>query len=222
MSEKSEKVQVSLKYFPLAWIAVLLTSFTIRVLFKIIGIDFLALVSSLNLSSPWTLALIFYDTFQLVVVIFLLYSLKKEEVSFKKLGFRKASLKYYLIAVVMLLPAFFLWPVSEFIASQFGLPMLWHGGVEVAPVKTLSDLVILFIFPVFFCSPLEEVLYRGYLLTALMQRLDTKIAFIIDSLIFASIHYAYGPGTMLFIFFWNFIPCWLYYNSTSQSDDELA
>ncbi len=75
--------KLSLKYFPLAWVAVLLTSFTIWVL-KIFGINFSALVSSLNLSSPWTLALVFYDSFQLIVVIFLLYSLRKENVNFKE------------------------------------------------------------------------------------------------------------------------------------------
>ena len=217
MNEKSGKIQeLSLKYFPLAWAAVLLTSFTARVLFKIFGIDYSTLVSSLNLSSPWTLGLIFYDTFQLIVVIFLLYSLKKKEkVSFKELGFRKTDLKYYLFALVPLLAVQFIWDASKFIVNQFGMQMLWHGGEDVAPIKTLSDLLILFIFPVFFCSPLEEILYRGYLLTALMQRLDTKVAVIINSLIFASIHYSYGPGTMLFIFFWNFIPCWLYFKSKS-------
>lgn|GEM_PF-465744 len=207
--------KLSLKYFPLAWMAVLLTSFTIRVLFKIFGINFSALASSLNLSSPWTLALVFYDTFQLIVVIFLLYSLRKEKVNFKEIGFRRAKPRYYLLALVPLLIVQFIWDASEFIAKQFGMRMLWWEGENVAPVKTLSDFLILLIFPVFFCSPLEEILYRGYLLTATLQRTDVKKAFVINSLIFASIHYAYGPGTMLFIFFWNFIPCWLYFKSKS-------
>jgi len=32
-----------------------------------------------------------------------------------------------------------------------------------------------------------------------MQRAGVKKAFIVNSLIFASTHYAFGPGTMLFI-----------------------
>ena len=100
--------------------------------------------------------------------------------------------------------------------NYLGLTMLWWGSNNiVAPIKTPVDLLILTIFPIFFCSPLEEILYRGYLLTALAQRLNTTLAVLIDFLIFASIHYAYGIGTMLFIFFWNFIPCLLYLKTRS-------
>ena len=193
--------------------AVLLTSFTIRVL-KIFGINFSALVSSLNLSSSWTLALVFYDTFQLIVVIFLLYSLRKEKVNFKEIGFRKVKLRYYLLALVPLLIVQFIWDGSEFIVNQFGMEMLWWERGNVAPIKTLSDFLILLIFPVFFCSPLEEILYRGYLLTATLQRMDVK-KHLLSILDICTYSLCIWPGLMLFIFFWNFIPCWLYFKSKS-------
>ena len=205
--------KLTLKYLPLAWVAVLLTSLTFEIT-KVLGIDLDAIKDVLGISSTWTLALLIYDTFQLVTVLFLLYLLRKE-VSFKEIGFRRAHLKYYFFALIFLLIVQFIWDASEFIVNKIGLPMLWWNGENVAPIKTLSDFLILLIFPVFFCSVLEEVLYRGYILTATLQRLDPKLAFLINSLIFASIHYAYGPGTMLFIFFWNFIPCWLYFKSKS-------
>ena len=206
-------VKLTLKYLPLAWLAGFLTSITFYVA-KIFRIDSPALASSLNVSSIWTLALPIYDAFQLVTVLFLLYLLRKE-VSFKEIGFRRAHLKYYFFALIFLLIVQFIWDASEFIVNKIGLPMLWWNGENVAPIKTLSDFLILLIFPVFFCSVLEEVLYRGYILTATLQRLDPKLAFLINSLIFASIHYAYGPGTILFIFLLNFIPCWLYFKSKS-------
>ncbi|HIP62971.1 MAG TPA: CPBP family intramembrane metalloprotease [Archaeoglobus profundus] len=205
--------KLSLKYLPLAWVAVALTSLTLGIV-KSLGIDLDSIRSSLGISSPWTFALPIYDTFQLITVLILLHLLRKE-VSLKEIGFRNTQLKYYLYALGFILIVQFIWDISEFIVNKIGLPMLWWGGEHVAPIKTLSDLLILLIFPTFFCSTLEEILYRGYLLTATLQRFDPKIAFLINSLIFASIHYAYGPGVMLFIFFWNFIPCWLYFKSKS-------
>lgn len=206
--------RIPIKYLPLAWVAALSTSLTI-VLLKIFGIDFSALASSLNLSSSWTLALPIYDTFQLIIVLILLHLLRKEGISLKEVGFKKPHFKYYVFALIPLLIVQFIWDASEFIVNQFGMQMLWWGGENIAPIKTFQDFLILLIFPAFFCSPLEEILYRGYLLKAMLQKMDVKTAFAINSLIFASIHYAYGPGTMLFIFFWNFIPCWLYYKSKS-------
>jgi len=205
--------KLSLKYLPLAWVAVALTSLTLGIV-KSLGIDLDSIRSSLGISSPWTFALPIYDTFQLITVLILLHLLRKE-VPLKEIGFRNTQLKYYLYALGFILIVQFIWDVSEFIVNKIGLPMLWWGGEHVAPIKTLSDFLILLIFPTFFCSTLEEILYRGYLLTATLQRFDPKIAFLINSLIFASIHYAYGPGVMLFIFFWNFIPCWLYFKSKS-------
>ena len=92
---------------------------------------------------------------------------------------------------------------------------MWWSKETPLAIKTPSDFVVLFTCPVILCATLEEVLYRGYILTAIMQRVSVKKAFIVNSLIFASIHYAFGPGTMLFILIWTFIPCWLYFKSRS-------
>jgi len=205
---------LSLRYFPLAWAAVLLTSLILRII-KVLGVDLHSVTSSLGISSIWTYALPIYDMFQLATVVLLIYWLKREGISLKDIGFRNTKAKYYLLALIPLLFVQFIWDASEFMVNQFGMQMLWWSGENVAPIKTLPDFLILLIFPAFFCSPLEEILYRGYLLTATMQRTNVKLAVIVNSLIFTSIHFAYGPGTMLFIFFWNFIPCFLYIRSRS-------
>jgi len=133
--------KLSLKYLPLAWVAVLLTSLTFKIT-KVLGIDLDAIKDALGISSTWTFALPIYDTFQLITVLFLLYLLRKE-VSFQEIGFRRAQPRYYFFALGFLLIVQFIWDASEFIVNKIGLPMLWWGGEHVAPIKTLSDFLIL-------------------------------------------------------------------------------
>ena len=93
---------------------------------------------------------------------------------------------------------------------------MWWSKEPGTMIKTLSDLLVLSICPVLLCGPLEETSYRGYLLTATLQReRRVWLAFTINAFVFASIHYAFGPGVMLFILLWTYIPCWLYYRSGS-------
>jgi len=58
---------------------------------------------------------------------------------------------------------------------------------------------------------LEEIIFRGYVLTVFLQKgCKTFIALLLSAFVFASIHYAFGPGLMLYILFWTFIPSLLY------------
>jgi hypothetical protein len=77
------------------------------------------------------------------------------------------------------------------IASPLDFSLLLAGAVILAPL-------------------LEEILYRGYVLTALRERMRTFSALVLASLIFTSVHATIGPGIMVFIFFWAFIPSLLF------------
>jgi len=207
---------LTLKYVPLAWVAVLLTSLTIKLL-MIIGIDLHTLATILNLSTTWLPSLIIYDSYQLVVVLLLIYLLRKMGVSLGDIGFKSTRKRYYVFAAILILvlASSVLWGFCDYIVSLLGLSMWWSKEPGTM-IKTLSDLLVLSVCPVFLCSPLEEILYRGYLLTATLQRVRRVwLAFTINALVFASIHYAFGPGVMLFILLWTYIPCWLYYKSGS-------
>ena len=216
---REEKIQANgenrvlpLKYLPLAWVAVLLTGLT-GILIAM-GVDFHNLAKLLNLTSSWALSLMIYSTYQLITVLLLIYLLRGAGITLRDIGFKGAPKKYYAFALVLVLASSLIWAFCDFIVSQLGLSMWWSKEAPLT-IKTPSDFIVLLVCPVFLCATLEEILYRGYILTAIMRRVNMKTAFIINSLIFASIHYAFGPGTMLFIFFWTFIPCWLYYKSGS-------
>ncbi len=201
-----------LKYLPLAWVAVLLTGLTITTVAMKVNLHDLAKL--LNLTSTWSLSLIIYSTYQLIVVLLLVYLLKRIGIAMRNIGFRRTSKKYYAFALILVLTSPLIWAFCNFIVSQLGLSMWWSKETPLI-IKTPLGFVVLFICPVILCATLEETLYRGYILAAMMQRVSVKKAFIVNSLIFASIHYAFGPGTMLFILIWTFIPCWLYFKSRS-------
>ena len=205
---------LTLKYVPLAWVAVLLTSLTTKLL-MIIGIDLRTLATILNLSTTWLLSLIIYSSYQLVVVLLLIHLLRKMRTSLRDIGFKSTRKRYYVFATILVLASSVLWGFCDYIVSLFGLSMWWSKEPGTM-IKTLSDLLVLLVCPVFLCSPLEEILYRGYLFTATLQRVRRVwLAFTINAFVFASIHYAFGPGVMLFILLWTYIPCWLYYRSGS-------
>ena len=65
-----------LKYVPLAWSAVLLTSLTIMLLTNI-GIDLRILATILNLSTAWLPTLVVYSSYQLIVVLLLIHLLRR-------------------------------------------------------------------------------------------------------------------------------------------------
>lgn len=202
-----------LRYLPLAWAAVLLTSLTAKAL-VVVGIDLHGLAKFLNLTSLWTLSLVVYTAYQLVTVLILFYLLKRVGATPEDIGFRSASKKYYVLALLLVPASPLIWAFCDFAVGQLGLSMWWSEETPLA-IKTPSDFIALLVCPVFLCATLEEVLYRGYILTATMQRANAKTAFFINSLIFASIHYAFGLGTMLYIFLWTFVLCWLYLKSKS-------
>ena len=125
--------------------------------------------------------------------------LKRDGASMKELGFRGTKIKNY-----ALIPLFLLLVVVY--------DLTYPSKVK---AKTLFDLLVLTVIPVLIAPLLEEILYRGYLLTALTQRFETKKAVILDSLIFSSIHYAFGVKCVLFAFFWSLLSCYLYLKAES-------
>jgi membrane protease YdiL (CAAX protease family) len=56
----------------------------------------------------------------------------------------------------------------------------------------------------------EEIIYRGYILQALLARFSPLTAAVLSSLIFASVHVAIGPGMVIYLFLGALIPAFLY------------
>jgi membrane protease YdiL (CAAX protease family) len=72
---------------------------------------------------------------------------------------------------------------------------------DIEYLSTKRGIVSMFLIVVICIPILEEIIYRGYVFTALSQNLNNIfLVFVLTSLIFASIHCLAGPGFMLYIF----------------------
>jgi len=115
-------------------------------------------------------------------------------------------------ALIGLGVAFTLYPAIEAILQPIGIKMLWRGDASsVLRLKSAVD-ILLILFNAVLLGPIaEEIIFRGYVFTAFKQaRQNILSAYILSAIVFASAHIAVGPGTIIFIFFWSFIPAFLY------------
>lgn len=131
-------------------------------------------------------------------VIGLPLSFSSREVSYALLGAGLASLLYLGVAALL---------------GAFGVPMFWYqSDGPVMGVSAPFDLLMVLGFAVTVGPAVEEVVFRGYVLTALLQRgLLVGRAMTLSALIFTSVHVFYGPGVLVFIFLWAFIPAFLFH-----------
>lgn len=205
--------ELNLKWLPLAWMGVLSTSLTFIVLRRF-NVDLHGIASALGISNMFILALLIYKIWTLVAIVILFSLLRGKGMSLATVGLQGSlSFKAVGYAITGAAIAIFLWPPLEAVVKVLGGSMFWRGGSENVPwtIKTPVDAFLLFLLPVVIAPVLEEILYRGYVLTMLSERTGrTLIALILSSLIFASNHYAFGPGIMVYIFIWTFIPSLLY------------
>ncbi len=125
-----------------------------------IGIDLRTLATILNLSTTWLPSLIIYSSYQLVIVLLLIHLHRKMGTSLRDIGFKSIRKWYYVFAtIILVLASSVLWGFCDYIVSLFRLSIRWSKEPGTM-IKTLSDLLVLSVYPVFLCSPLEETLYR--------------------------------------------------------------
>jgi membrane protease YdiL (CAAX protease family) len=105
--------------------------------------------------------------------------------------------------------AFWLFYIVQVVGESVGIGMFWRESRLIRPDSPLDWATIL-LGPVLIASVAEEIIYRGYVLGALLPRLSTRRAVTLSALIFASVHVAFGPGMMVYIFLGAFIPAYLY------------
>lgn len=203
--------ELSLKWLPLAWMGSLFTSLTFIVL-RGLNIDIRGLASALGVSNIFVLALLIYEIWSLAAVTILFSLLRGKGMNRATVGLKGSlSLKAAGYAVMGAAVAIFLWLPVEAIVKALGGRMFWYGDSEPWTINTPVDGLLLFLLPVVIAPVLEEILYRGYVLTMLCERTrSTLMALILCCLIFSSNHYAFGPGLMAYIFIGTFIPSLLY------------
>lgn len=210
MNEK----RLSLKWLPLAWAAPLLTTLTLRAIFPALSINSRSIALTLGISDMFIFSLLVYKIWTLAVVVALYCLLRRKGVTLADIGLKgNLSLKVVGYAFLGAVVAFFMYPLIQAFVKVLGGSMYWAGPEKAVPVglATTLDLLLVFSLSVVLAPLLEEILFRGYILTVFLQKgCKTFIALLLSAFVFASIHYAFGPGLMLYILFWTFIPCLLY------------
>lgn len=159
-----------------------------------------------------TFAIALYSLGTALAVLVLTLLLRRRGLGFSSAGFvGSLTLKGSGFALAGLAVAFTLYPTIEALLKPLGVGMFW-GSTATSYLRSSTgiDLALTLSLAILIGPIAEEVVFRGYLLTAFVQRkMNLVVAYLLSALIFTSAHVFVGPGTMVFIFFWSFIPAFL-------------
>lgn len=208
--------KLGLRWIYLAWVGIAFTSLVIGMISGIVQGPPEPVVGKWGISNFSIFAIALYSLGSAISVVLLYFLLKRRGLNFTRVGLvGNFTPKAAAFSVAGLAVAFTLYPVIESILDPFGIPMFWRSGATSAlRLSTTLDLVLTLGFAVFVGPVAEEIVFRGYIFTALREK-TTKLvsAYIWSAVVFASAHIFVGPGTILFIFFWSFIPAYLFLKS---------
>ncbi len=203
---------LSLRWIYLAWVGIAFTSLAIGVVSGIVKGPPEPVVAGWGISNFSIFAIALYSIGTALSVGLLFFLLKKPGVGVARIGlggrFTPKALVFSLAGLVL---AFILFPLIESLLRPLGVPMFWRTDAQTAlRVTTTLDLVLTFAFAVLLGPPAEEIIFRGYVFHAVREKTG-KLgpAYLWSAVIFASAHVFVGPGTVLYIFLWSFIPAFL-------------
>ena len=209
MNERSSQTRLSLKWLPVAWVGLAFTTL-VFVVFGIIEQGDPTHLIEARFGDVPLFAFAAY-TIGLIVALFILRYL----LSRRHLGWRNVGVTGGLSGTAVLYAfggwfvAFFLYYLVETILTRFGVRMFWNEGDFFAldtPWRVIGIcLATLVVAPI-----AEEIIYRGYVLQALLAKFSPLLAAVLSSLIFASIHIGIGPGMVIYLFLGAFIPAFLF------------
>ena len=152
------------------------------------------LISSGRSIAGYTTALFISRTlFWLTTLCMYLYTVKVEKQSFLVLHSERKNIGFYALSVVLLLMAVF--AASIFASAFLKVTGLYQGQSKMylLLLHILYKNRFLFIFTTVTAGVVEELLFRGYLLTRLQMLFQNNyLPVIISSLLFGILHIGYG------------------------------
>lgn len=210
---------LDLKWLPLAWLRTVMLALTIYGVFPLFSLSLRKISSRIKISELhlYYMLIAFWE---IVTVAILFYLLKLNNLSLSSIGFRgNLTFKAIVYVIIATVVGGMFYPAVQSFMRIFGLGMFWKRREstnwfprDIKYLKGKKNLILMFLIVVICIPILEETIYRGYVLTVLLQSLDSVfVAFIITSLIFASIHCLAGPGFMLLIFLGTFFASFIYW-----------
>ena len=212
-----------LEWLGLAWLRTLMLALTVYVFLPALRLNLPRIAARIRLSAlhVYYLLIAFWEV---VTVGILLLLVRSEGLPLSTLGFKGGiSLEGVLYALGGVLVGGLLYPAIQRLMKALGWPMFWRRSEDRDPFPHTSDhlatkggIVAMILVVVVVIPLLEEIIYRGYVQTALMQHLDSVfVSFLLSSLIFASVHALSGPGFMLLIFLGAFLISFVYWKTGS-------
>jgi len=209
MNDHVNQNQLSLKWLPIAWIGLAFTTLVFVVFGMIEQGDPTHLIEALFGDVP----LFAFSTYTIGLIVALLvlgYLLSQRQLGWRDVGLSGGlSGRAALCAFVGWLIAFFLYYLVETTLTRFGVRMFWNEG-DLFGLDTIWRVIGICLSTLVIAPIAEEIIYRGYVLKALLTKFSTPTAVILSSLIFASIHIGIGPGMVVYLFLGALIPAFLY------------
>ncbi len=210
---------VSLEWLPLVWLRTAGVAFTLYVIMPRLSIDLKSISIKLKVSSIHVYyTMIAFWEFVTVCIIF--YLLTINNLSLSTIGITGGlSLKAVIYVIAGVFISASLYPVVQAMCRFLRWNIFWHRRQDrnwfpkgIDYLNTKRKIISMFLIVVISIPILEEIIYRGYVFTALMQNFQSILpVFALTSIIFASIHCVAGPGSMIYIFLGTFMSSYLYW-----------
>jgi membrane protease YdiL (CAAX protease family) len=205
---------LSLKWLYLAWLSLIFTIIVFGVIGTIVRGDPSDLILSWGLFSDIAIfAIALWDFGMILAAVTLLLLIRAQGRSPAAVGFRGSltitGIVYAVLGYVVVLGIYHL---TEIALRAIGVDMFWRGGSgdQLITAKTHLDWIVLFVGPVIVSPLTEELVFRGYVLNALLGKLSVMAAVAFSAVIFASVHIMFGPGLMVYIFLGAFVSTYLF------------
>jgi membrane protease YdiL (CAAX protease family) len=200
---------LSLRWIWLAWLAPVFTVLG----FVVFGVasrgDPTPLIEKL-FESTAQFALLAYTVGQVVAALVLICFVKRGGLGFRDIGFSgRLTGQGAILALAGWFIAFWLYYAVEKSLSLAGIKMFWNESGFFA-LDSVWRVVIVVVATLVVAPLAEEMIYRGYVLQALLARLRKPVAAVLSALVFASIHVGMGPGFAIYIFLGALILAYLY------------
>jgi membrane protease YdiL (CAAX protease family) len=204
---------LNLKWIYLAWVGIIFSSLVIGTVSAVLQGPPEPISAKVGLSNFTFFAITLYSLGTVVSVVILYFLLRSRGMSLRSVGLTGGiSKKGVLYALLGLAVGILLYGGIEVIVESLGIHMFWRGAGSSTPKWiTAFDLTLVVSFAVIIGPIVEEMIFRGYVVSALRQTKLTILAvYVLSAVIFASVHIFIGLGAMIFIFFWSFIPTFLF------------
>lgn len=205
-----ENKKLPLKWMYLPWFSLVFTVVVFTILGVIAKGDPNKILAEIGLeSSVVAFGLSIIGT--LITVVLLGFLLRKKRFKWADVGLKgKLTFKSALFAFLGWIIAFFLFYIIQVITEKLGISMFWGENPDFIKTDSVINIILILIGPVLIASIAEEIIFRGYLLNALLSKFKLRTAVILAAMVFASVHLFFGPGFLIYIFLGAFIPIYLY------------